>query len=427
MPKLGEQVELLRERRDAVISPRLGNLGESHLGPHTELVRRGISPVYADDGDVQVINQKCVRPGSSLDLSFSKRNDSRQKNVPFELLVRPGDVLINSTGTGTLGRSVCVVDEVPAATIDGHVTLVRPNGSSLMGEFLAYYLSCREDWLVLESRGSTNQIELSRDTILAIPVPLPPLRVQRRIASYLDAETDRIDAMTAKLDEQVELLRERRVSVVQDVLAGFPSTGSTSLGLQLETHFPGEWGDDPGRGGLDVKCVRVADFDRATKTANDDVRTIRSIVPGKVFSKALKSGDLLVERSGGSEKKPVGSAFFYEGSSLAVCANFIEVLRFDSKNDSRYWFYLLVNSYDKGDFSTLYNQTTGIQNLKMDLFLQRRFPVHSLDEQRRIVADLDERTARIDTMIDKCTELRELLRERRAALIRAVVTGQKEV
>ena len=54
-------------------------------------------------------------------------------------------------------------------------------------------------------------------------------------------------------------------------------------------------------------------------------------------------------------------------------------------------------------------------------------PLPPLDEQRRIAERLDTVTARIDTMIDKCNELRDLLKERRAALITAVVTGQKEV
>lgn len=303
----------------------------------------------------------------------------------------------------------------------------RPDPRVLDGRFFALMMRTIDQKKVFYRMGSGVRQSLNYSEFSALAIPLPPLDTQRRIAEYLDTETAQIDAMMAKLDELVELLGERRASVVRTLLDDAPTEGEAPLYLALSRHFPGEWGVDEGKGEFDVKCVRVADFNRETKTVNSDVETIRSVTKAKFNDKKLQLSDILVERSGGSKKKPVGNAFLYSGDDDAICANFIQVLRLNSDNDPKFWNYLLAQSYDRGDFNVLYNQTTGIQNLQMDLFLQKRYPVIPLDEQRRIAEHIDTATARIDTMIDKCNELRELLQERRSALITAVVTGQKEV
>ncbi|MDV2418331.1 restriction endonuclease subunit S [Corynebacterium tuberculostearicum] len=321
---------------------------------------------------------------------------------------------------GTLDRPDYV--EGPFAHVDTAYSTVMLERTH--ARFLYYWATTVPYWLYSTQTAIPSMTSF---TLSQLSVPVYDLDTQRRIAEYLDTETAQIDTMMAKLDELVELLGERRASVVKTLLDDAPAKGKAPLYLVLSRHFPGEWGDDEGKGEFDVKCVRVADFNRETKTANSDVETIRSITRAKFNEKKLWPGDVLVERSGGSKKKPVGNTFFYNGDDDAICANFIQVLRLNSDNDPKFWNYLLAQAYDRGDFKVLYNQTTGIQNLQMDLFLQKRYPVIPLDEQRRIAEHLDVATTRIDTMIDKCNELRDLLQERRAALITAVVTGQKEV
>jgi len=86
----------------------------------TEFLSRGISPSYDDDAPGLVINQKCVRDGL-LDLGPARH---QCKKVPAPKLVQVGDVLVNSTGAGTLGRVAQVLEEIPDCTVDSHVTIV---------------------------------------------------------------------------------------------------------------------------------------------------------------------------------------------------------------------------------------------------------------------------------------------------------------
>ncbi|WP_347305980.1 restriction endonuclease subunit S [Corynebacterium sp. SA-MJD20WY100] len=229
MAKLDELVELLGERREAVLLSSFFTSGDSsaqalwpmsHLGAHSEVVSRGAAPAYVDENGLRVINQKCVRPGGLIDFSLARQHDLAKKSIKRSLYLQEGDVVVNSTGTGTLGRSALVTELSEPTILDGHVTLVRPNGSSLLGAFLAYFLRAQEQWLVREARGSTNQIELGKDTLLTMPVPLPPLDEQRRIAERLDAATARIDTMIDKCNELRDLLKERRAALITAVVTG---------------------------------------------------------------------------------------------------------------------------------------------------------------------------------------------------------------
>lgn len=215
--------EKMDEARELTLESGIATIPD--LGYEAVLIRRGISPAYLEDGDeesessIRVVNQKCIRSGSRIDYSLARRNDLSKKAVNDDLLIRPGDILINSTGTGTLGRTALVREVDEPTTFDSHVTLVRPK-SSVDGGFLGYFMLNSEDILVLESRGSTNQIELSQNTVSWLELPLPSLDEQRRIADYLDEETSRIDKMKATATELRGELLARRKALITEYVTG---------------------------------------------------------------------------------------------------------------------------------------------------------------------------------------------------------------
>lgn len=268
-----------------------------------------------------------------------------------------------------------------------------------------------------------------------IRVPLPPLEEQRRIADHLDAETAQIDGMMAELDELVRILDVRRVEAVaqavhltevdEELPAGWIRM---PMKYAVIESFTGEWGDDAGVGEVDVQCVRVADFDRATRTVGqDEIPTIRSLPASKASAKALRPNDLLVERSGGTAVNPVGNVVLYVGPEGAVSSNFIECVRVDeAHHDPRYWWLLQYAAYRTGFTHTHVRQTTGIQNLDARGFFSEPMPVPGLSEQRRVVAEVEASMARVDEMLADARRLKDLLIERRAALITDVITGKKE-
>jgi type I restriction enzyme S subunit len=134
----------------------------------TTFLNRGITPEYDNDAGGLVINQKCIR-GGRLDLSLA-RHQSREFKP--ERQVHPADVLVNSTGEGTLGRVAQVLEPVANCTVDTHVTIVRPNLEA--GRY--YFGQALMDWEPRFSkmgRGATNQTELSCDQIGAAEILMP--------------------------------------------------------------------------------------------------------------------------------------------------------------------------------------------------------------------------------------------------------------
>ena len=97
----------------------MGDWRERRFGELTRVLRRGTAPVYVEASPVQAIGQRCVR-NDGFDAAATRPYDSRA-----DAAVRPetGDVLVNSTGTGTIGRSCVFRDEQGEYMVDGHVTL----------------------------------------------------------------------------------------------------------------------------------------------------------------------------------------------------------------------------------------------------------------------------------------------------------------
>lgn len=178
-------------------------------------VDRGVAPEYADgDTGVVAFNQKCVRPDLSIapDLGRPVVNGSVLPSSPSRL--RAGDIVINSTGRGTLGRAGLVRDEPPSALVaDGHVTIVRFRRDDVDPRFVSWILATGAFYQqanICLAVGATNQTELNREALRRMAIVLPTLDEQRHIADYLDAETARIDELIAEQEHLVVMLLERR-------------------------------------------------------------------------------------------------------------------------------------------------------------------------------------------------------------------------
>jgi len=143
------------------------------VGEMTSFLSRGITPKYDDAAPGLVVNQKCIR-GGLLSLAAARR---QSKEVKPERLLQVGDILINSTGTGTLGRVAQVRSEIPNCTADTHVTIVRPLDTECFGYFGVALLEL-EPLLSTMGVGATNQTELGRVNIAALSLikPSPDIR-----------------------------------------------------------------------------------------------------------------------------------------------------------------------------------------------------------------------------------------------------------
>ena len=158
----------------------------TRLGKVTSYIQRGKSPKYASADGPPVVSQKCVQwHGLSLDKA---RKITYQSLVTYEDIrfLREGDLLWNSTGTGTIGRVIRLIDPPERLVCDSHVTVVRCLFVS--SEYIRTWLRTGNVYGLIEERaaGSTNQVELTAQMALNQVVPLPPLTEQHRIAAKVD-------------------------------------------------------------------------------------------------------------------------------------------------------------------------------------------------------------------------------------------------
>lgn len=134
----------------------------------SSLVTRGIAPKYDDSSNQIVLNQKCIRD-HTIDVSLARRHLPKKIN---EKWISKGDLLINSTGTGTLGRVAQVWFDANNMTVDSHVTIVRPK-APILQSYIGFWGLSHESEIEAQHTGSTGQTELPRDRVKAMELILP--------------------------------------------------------------------------------------------------------------------------------------------------------------------------------------------------------------------------------------------------------------
>ena len=181
------------------------------LSELTSFLKRGIAPHYADDAEGLVINQKCIRD-RRLNLSLARR---QSREFAPERQVRVGDVLINSTGEGTLGRIAQVTVPVQNCTVDTHVTIVRPRLNLPIFYFGAAVMSW-EPLFSTMGRGATNQTELSPGQIGDATILVPNKMLMHEFETF--AET--ISQQASNLTLQNDKLRAARDLLLPRLMSG---------------------------------------------------------------------------------------------------------------------------------------------------------------------------------------------------------------
>ncbi len=181
------------------------------LGDVCAYLNRGVSPKYVEAGGTLVLNQRCVRD-HRVSFEVSRRHDISVKPITKERFLQVGDVLVNSTGTGTLGR-VAQLREEPTepTTVDSHVTIVRPVSGMFFQDFFGYMLWDIEDQLKESGEGCGGQTELSRSVLAErFFVRFPTsLLDQQRIVGILDEAFEGI--ATAKSNTEQNLKNARAI------------------------------------------------------------------------------------------------------------------------------------------------------------------------------------------------------------------------
>ena len=200
------------------------------LGEITSYMAKGIPPKYTEEeteNTVRVLNQKCNR-NFTISYADSRIHDCTQKKVPGDKLLKKGDVLINSTGTGTAGR-VAQMMEIPIpTTIDGHMILLRPS-KEIDAFYYGYAVKAHQAQIETLAEGSTGQTEINRNRLQTeVMITYPEdKKVQAGIASFLrdvDRKIEVNNDVNRNLSRQARAIYNERFGALEKtkVLNDYP-------------------------------------------------------------------------------------------------------------------------------------------------------------------------------------------------------------
>ncbi len=383
-------------------------------------VSRGNSPDYNDtDEGIPVINQACIY-WDGIDVEKIKY----QQTVDFSTFkgkLEGGDVLVNSTGTGTLGR-VAIYDstKIPGAIADGHVTIVRTDDSKLHNGYLAHLLSTPlyQGYIYAAIvNGSTNQIELSKEGLRRMPVILPDIHAQSSIASYLDEKCAIIDRIIEGKKKQMEILQEQRVAIInQAVTKGLDEkVEMKESGVEWFGKIPKNW---------EVKKLKfVATLQSGEAITSESIEAVGdfAVYGGNGLrgycSNYTHEGDyILIGRQGAL----CGNINYAHGkfwaSEHAVVATIID------ESDFR-WLGEVLRMMDLGQYSI----SSAQPGLAAEKISKLEIPVPPTAEQILVAEYIVINSKEIDRRIQIVEQSISLLNEYKTSLISHVVTGKVKV
>lgn len=384
---------------------------------HIANVQTGVAKGKDNEGK-DIIEVPYLRVANVQD-GYLSLDDVATIEIPRDDLARyslqPGDVLMNEGGDfDKLGRGSVWQGEIEPCIHQNHVFAVRP--TAVPPEWLNAFTGslAAQFYFMGRAKQSTNLASISSSNIMELPVAMPPAAEIDLLLAHIDRETTRLDALVAKKTRFAELLREKRQALITHaVTKGLdPNVKMKDSGVEWLGKVPEHW---------KVKKLK--------------------------WLASLRSGDFITSESieeagaypvyGGNGLRGYCDSFTHEGIYAlvgrqgALCGNI-------NYAEGKFWaseHAVVVSPYEPTGVRWLgellramnlgqYSISSAQPGLAVERIVDLQLPVPPEPERQAIAELIDRETTRIDALLSKTERSIELLKERRAALITAAVTGQ---
>jgi len=372
---------------------------------------RGISPIYVEDGGICVLNQKCIRE-HRVSYEPSRRHNARSKKVGNDRLVQAGDVLVNSTGTGTLGRVAQLRGDPPEpTTVDSHVTIVRSKPGKFCPDFFGYMLVAIEDAIKEAGEGCGGQTELARSVLaekfsVQYPESIPE---QQRIVSILDEAFGGLATAKANAEKNLQNARALFESHLQSV---FTQRGKEWVEKRL-AEISREFGrgkskyrprNEPCLYNGPYPFIQTGDISNADHWLTNYTQTYSEL--GLAQSRLWPRGTICIAIVGATvgETAILDFEACFPDSVIGIVVN-------DQSADSEYVEFLLQS------FKALLKEKgkgTARDNINLGTFENQKFPFPTLKRQKEIVGTLNslrEETQRLAILYERKLAALEALKK----------------
>lgn len=323
-----------------------------------------------DDSSYVLLRANNIQDGELRfdDVQYVDRAKVKQKQ-----LLRRGDILFcaSSGSKGLVGKAALVRENMPV-TFGAFCCVLRPKENE--AEYLAHYFQSQQYRRAIEkvcSGSNINNLKAANFFSLVVPhYDDDSTRVISALFDSIDAQIKHAKDQIANHDSLVKSrFNEMFGGCSAKVGADWPSV---SISEVVQKPKSGEWGEED-LVGDGIKVLRTTNF---TDTGVVDYAKVvtRQIDRKKLTNKGLKHGDILIEKSGGSDKKPVGRVVLFEGEdNVYLNNNFTAALRIKDATevDYHYLFHFMYMNYWQGGTRSFESKTTGLHNLKLGDYLAK--------------------------------------------------------
>lgn len=407
----------------------------------------------------QVKNKnKDLQEQNLLSLSYGKikRKDTNTNDglLPASFdgynIIEAGDIVLRLTDLQNDHTSLRVGQATERGIITSAYTTLRAINPA-HSRYLYYLIHAFDLKKGFYGMGSGVRQGLNYDEVKELRVVLPSQTEQDVIVEYLDQECANIDAIIAETKDTIDEYLSWKKSLIFEFVT---ATGDNrqfvrSSAISWIKKYPAEWrilpikrvvirrdggawGNEMANDDNDRICMRIADFafeQGRFKNVDPSIFTVRNYTKSQLEKLTLQSGDILVEKSGGGEKTPVGRSVLFDLPIKAIFANFMDRLTIDTDIVMpEYFEYYWRAMYFKAVTVAYIKQTIGIQNLNLTGLLESEFIlIPTMDEQAQIVKQLDSLGMQIDAMISQKKKVLDDMENYKRSLICETVTGKRKV
>lgn len=402
------------------------------------------SDTPAEDGEIGVLKTSCV-------YTRSFRPSENKQVVPQELnrvkcTVKKGAIIISRMNTPELFGASALV-ECDAKNLYLPDRLWQTESLNLSSKFVASFMMIDQfrSQISLAAEGASSSMQnIAKEDYLAIHIAHPISRAeQKKIASFLDHETAKIDALIEKQQRLIELLKEKRQAVISHaVTKGLnPNAPMKDSGVEWLGEVPAHWlvrrlkhsaalqsgipkGKDlAGRLTMDVPMLRVANVQDGYLDLTE-VHLIQ-IEPLDIERYSLKYGDVLMNEGGDNDKLGRGAVW---RSEITPCIHQNHVFAIRPIEVEPEWLDLVTRaSYAKFHFYRVAKQSTNLASISSTNIKETPLLIPPEEERAEIISYVDRQLKKFELLEQKSRLQIELIQERRTALISAAVTGKIDV
>ena len=375
------------------------------------------SPINTPKGEYKYVTAKNIKSSGVILDNITFVSKEVHQEIYSRCNPEKGDILYIKDGATTGIATVNTLDE-PFSLLSS-VALIKPS-HWISNKYLLYYL--QSSLCYSSVRETMKGVGITRITLKLIEkwqIPLPPFAEQKRIAIEIEHWFALIDQIEQGKADLQTTIKHAKSKILDLAIHGklVPQDPNDEPAIELlkrinldftpcdnghYTQLPDGWcvvtlkdlceninGLWKGKKEpfVNVGVIRNANFTKDFKLDYSNIEYID--VEQRTFAKRhLENGDLIVEKSGGSDNNPVGRTILYEGKSgVFSFSNFTMALR-TRNNDivlSKFLYYYILAKYQKGDMRLMQTQTTGLRNLILDKFLSMPIHLPPLSEQKRII------------------------------------------